>query len=117
MKLTIQLKLQPTPEQAAALKRTLETANAACDYISQVAWARRRRFASSPSRNWPIKTVRETFSLAAQLTVRCIAKVADAYKLDREDYSARLHPLGAVAYDERILSFALPDSVDLDLDA
>ena len=36
MKLTVQLKLQPTPSQADALRRTLETATAACAYISQV---------------------------------------------------------------------------------
>jgi predicted transposase len=41
MKLTAQLKLLPSPEQADALKRTLEAANAACNYISQVAWANR----------------------------------------------------------------------------
>jgi hypothetical protein len=41
MKLTAQLKLLPTPEQAGALARTLETANAACNYISDVAWATR----------------------------------------------------------------------------
>jgi hypothetical protein len=33
MRLSIQLKLLPTPQQADALRRTLETANAACDYI------------------------------------------------------------------------------------
>jgi putative transposase len=54
------------------------------------------------------RDVRETFGLAAQLTVRCIAKVADAYKLDRKTQRT-FAPLGAVAYDDRILSFALPD--------
>jgi hypothetical protein len=38
LRLTIQLKLLPIPEQADALRRTLERANAACDFISQVAW-------------------------------------------------------------------------------
>src|SRR5204863_9001431 len=41
MRLKIHLKLLPTPQQADALKRTLETANAACNYISQVAWGAR----------------------------------------------------------------------------
>jgi IS605 OrfB family transposase len=54
--------------------------------------------------------VRETFGLAAQLTVRCIAKVADAYKLGHEAQRS-FAPHGAVAYDDRILSFALPDSL------
>lgn len=38
MHLTIQLKLQPTPEQAALLRQTLESANAACNAISETAW-------------------------------------------------------------------------------
>jgi putative transposase len=41
MKLTAQLKLLPTPEQADSLKRTLEAANAACNYISNMAWETR----------------------------------------------------------------------------
>ena len=41
MKLTVSLKLQPTPEQAQALRDTLETVNAACDSMSQTAWAER----------------------------------------------------------------------------
>src|SRR5712691_7295541 len=106
MRLTIQLKLLPTPEQADALTRTLETANAACDYISQVAWDA-RTFGQFPIHRLTYQAVRETFHLAAQLTVRCIAKVADAYKLDRKSLRT-FQPLGAVAYDNRILSFALP---------
>lgn len=38
MKLIASLKLLPTPEQANVLKRTLETANAAWNVISRVAW-------------------------------------------------------------------------------
>ena len=38
MNLTAQLKLEPTAEQAFALSRTLVASNAACDYISGVAW-------------------------------------------------------------------------------
>jgi hypothetical protein len=38
MQLTAKVQLQPSEAQADSLKRTLETANAACDYISQVAW-------------------------------------------------------------------------------
>jgi IS605 OrfB family transposase len=103
MRLTIQLKLLPTPEQADALKRTLARANAACDSISQVAWAA-QTFRQFPMHRLVYHDVRETFGLAAQLTVRCIAKVADAYKLDRKTMRT-FHPLGAVAYDERILSY------------
>ncbi len=103
MRLTIQLKLLPTPEQAAALRHTLEIANTACDYISQVAWGA-KTFRQFPIHRLTYSAVRETFGLAAQLTVRCIAKVADAYKLSRKTQRT-FAPLGAVAYDERILSY------------
>jgi putative transposase len=109
MKLTVQLKLNPTPEQADALKRTLETANAACDYISQLAWEL-KTFRQFAIHKLTYATVRERFDLAAQLTVRCIAKVADAYKVDRK-VQRSFAPHGALAYDNRILSFALPDSL------
>ena len=108
MRLSVQLKLLPTAEQADALKRTLEAANAACNYISQVAWDA-RTFGQFPIHRLTYGDVRATFGLAAQLTVRCIAKVADAYKLDtttRRTFAS----LGAVPYDDRILSFAMPDS-------
>jgi putative transposase len=109
MKLTVQLKLQPTPAQADALRRTLETANAACDYISQVAFST-QTFRQFAIHKLTYQAARETFHLAAQLTVRCIAKVADAYKRDRKSLRS-FAPQGAVAYDDRILSFALPDSL------
>jgi putative transposase len=66
---------------------------------------RQRRFGSFPLHRLTYQAVRETFGLAAQLTVRCIAKVADAYKLDRKECRT-FAPLGATPYDERILSYA-----------
>jgi putative transposase len=109
MRLTIQLKLLPTREQADALRRTLETANAACNYISQVAW-QSKTFRQFAIHKLTYQDVRETFHLAAQLAVRCIGKVADAYKLDRKTQRTFLE-YGAVPYDDRILSYALPDSL------
>jgi IS605 OrfB family transposase len=103
MRLTVQLRLLPTPEQADALKRTLETANTACNYISQVAWES-KTFRQFPIHPLTYSAVRETFGLAAQLTVRCIAKVADAYKLDRKTQRI-FQPDGAIPFDDRILSY------------
>src|SRR4051794_16103572 len=100
MRLTIQLQLHPTPTQASALQRTLATANAACDYISQVAWDA-HTFRQFPIHRLTYQSVRDTFGLAAQLTVRCIAKVADAYKLDRK-IKRIFNPHGAIAFDDRI---------------
>lgn len=103
MRLTVQLKLLPTPEQADALRRTLERANAACEYMSQVAWTS-RTFRQFPLHRLTYTPVRTLFGLAAQLTVRCVSKVADAYKLNR-NVQRSFSPHGAIAYDDRILSF------------
>ena len=108
MRLTAPIQLLPTPEQADALRRTLETANAACDYISQVAW-QSKTFRQFAIHRLTYQAVRETFDLAAQLAVRCIAKVADAYKLDRK-VQRTFQPHGAVPYDDRILSYNLNGS-------
>ncbi len=108
VKITIQLKLLPTPEQADALTRTLVTANAACDYISQVAWDS-RSFGKFALQKLCYQSVRETFALTAQMVIRALSKVGDAYKLDTNTQRT-FRPTSAIAYDDRILSFALPDS-------
>jgi len=108
MKLTAQLKLLPTPEQADALRRTLETANAACNYISDVAWVT-GTFGKFALQKLCYQDARERFGLAAQMTIRALAKVSDAYKLNKETKRTfRSH--ASIAYDDRILSFALLDS-------
>jgi putative transposase len=84
------------------------TANAACDYISQVAW-QTKTFRQFSLHRQTYQAVRESFGLAAQLAVRCIAKVADAYKLDRKTLRT-FQPQGAIPYDDRILSYNLKSS-------
>jgi IS605 OrfB family transposase len=110
MRLTIQLKLLPTPEQAAALRRTLETANAACNAISHMAW-QARVFQQFGLHRLTYYDTKAAFGLSAQLVVRCIAKVADAYKLDRKTVRT-FNPLGAMAFDDRILAYK-PSSVSI----
>jgi len=107
MKLIAQLKLLPTPEQAGALKRTVETANAACDYISTVAWET-HTFGKFALQKLCYQPARQQFGLSAQMVVRALAKVGNAYKLDKQT-KRTFRPLASIAYDDRILSFALPD--------
>ena len=102
-KLIAQLKLQPTPEQHDALLRTLETGNAACTAISQTAWDT-QTFKQFDIHRQSYEHIRSTFPLTAQLVVRCIAKVADAYKVYKGGRRAfKKH--GALPYDDRILSW------------
>ncbi|GIL24650.1 MAG: transposase [Bacteroidota bacterium] len=105
MKLIAQVKLQPEPGQTELLRLTLETANAAANYVSEVAWET-KTFRQYDLHRACYYTVRERYELSAQMTVRMIAKVADAYKLDRK-YQRRFHPHGSIAYDERILTWKL----------
>jgi len=107
MKLIAQVKLQPTNEQRQALLDTLEKANAACNYVSQVAWET-KTFHQFALHKLVYYDVREKFGLSAQVTVRIEAKVANAYKLDHKHKRAFLKH-GAIAYDERILSWRPSD--------
>jgi IS605 OrfB family transposase len=55
------------------------------------------------------KEIRTRFGLSAQVAVRVIAKVADAYKLDKKT-KRTFKPSGSIAYDDRILSWRISDS-------
>ncbi len=112
MQLTAKIKLLPTSEQADVLKHTLETANAACNYISERAW-QEQTFRQFNLHHLVYYDVREQFDLSAQMTVRCISKVADAYRLDHKTKRSFRHQ-GAIAYDNRILSWKL-DKQDISI--
>lgn len=103
MKLAAAVKLLPTKEQARALKATLERCNAACS------WLAARGFAADTFRQYDLHKLayaemRTTFGLAAQVTVRSIAKVADAFKVNRTAAPV-FRKLAAQPYDERLFRF------------
>ncbi len=108
MKLTAQVRLQPTPEQAQALRETLTHTNALCQWLSDWAWDNQtwRQFAIHRACYHP---ARAKFGLAAQVVVRAEAKVSDAYKLDHH-VKRIFRPLSAIAYDSRILRWKLASS-------
>ncbi len=108
VKLTATVKLLPTSEQANFLRQTLEVANSACNAISNQAWEK-KTFRQFSLHKLMYRDVREKFCLAAQVVVRCISKVADAYKLDH-DSRREFQPLGAIAFDNRILSYNIEKS-------
>lgn len=110
MKLTIGLKLKPTPEQAAQLQATLERANQAANECSRIAWDA-KVFGQFHLHKISYGIIRERFGLSAQLAVRIIAKVADAYKLDKK-VQRTFHKHGSIAFDDRILTYRT-DSVSL----
>jgi putative transposase len=103
MKLTAKVKLLTSKEQAQSLIETLRAANEACNYISNYAWEH-KTFGKYSLQKVIYYDVRESFSLSAQVTIRCIGKVADAYKLDKNT-KRTFKPLSAIAYDDRILKW------------
>lgn len=109
MKLTLQIKLLPTDEQAITLKNTFSVFNEACNTISQIAWERHvfKQFSLHKEVYYPIK---ETYHLSSQLVVRAISKVANAYKLDRKK-QRHFREFGAITYDSRVLSYNVTQSV------
>jgi len=111
MKQTLLVKLVPTPAQHAALLRTLETFNTACNDIAAVAF-REHSANKIELQKLVYYDIRERFGLSAQMCIRAIAKTAEAYKRDKTiKPSFRLH--GAMVYDERICNFPTPDRVSL----
>jgi IS605 OrfB family transposase len=103
VKLTAKIKLTPTSEQRNLLRQTLQTANAACNYISDVAWDKQvfRQFSLHKLVYFAAK---EKFNLSAQMVVRLEAKVSDSYKLDKKT-KRTFKKHGAIAYDLRILTY------------
>jgi len=103
MKLTAVVRLHPTVDQYSLLLKTVEQANAACNNISQTAWEAKTfsRASVYPLTYYPI---RERYELTAQMAVRCIGKVVDAYKVDKKTQRV-FHRHGAVPHDERILAW------------
>ena len=102
MKLTVLVKLLPSRSQRGALLATLRRVNEACDYASAVAWDKGTYANKYRLQQATYHDIKERFGLTAQVVIRLLAKVADAYKLDRRTRRT-FRPLGAIAYDDRIL--------------
>ena len=107
MKLTAKVKLKPTPEQHKLLLSTLERANAACNAISEWAW-KHQSFGQYALHKALYHRIRTEFDLSAQIVVRAFAKVANAYKVHK-DQKCVFKPHGAFPYDSRILAWRLKD--------
>lgn len=111
MKLIANIKLKPTPEQESLLRQTLERCNQACNYLSA------RGFETGKTRQFDLHRlayaeIREMYGLTAQAAVRCIAKVADAYKVGK-DGQRSFRRFAAQPYDDRIVRFLSDDRVSI----
>lgn len=103
MKLSLFVKLAPDKNQHSLLLQTMEQFNKACNDIAKVAYHNRL-----PNK-WAIHKIvyyriRKQYKLSAQMTVRAISKVVEAYKRDKNKL-CKFKPHGAMVYDQRILSW------------
>ncbi|MEO3803960.1 transposase [Nonomuraea sp. B1E8] len=122
MKLVVQVKLLPTPQQAAALEATLDAVNRAANLVAALAF-QRRCFRNFDRRRHAYDQIKAEFGLAAQAAQHVIKKVADAYRtlhanlaagslggpgsrrLKAEAKPVSFRPLAAQPYDDRCLSW------------
>ncbi|MER5540720.1 RNA-guided endonuclease TnpB family protein, partial [Streptomyces mirabilis] len=127
MKLVVQVKLEPTPKQAAALQATLRACNEAATWVSEIAFER-GEFKNFALRKHAYDAVKSRWNLGAQAAQHSIKKVCDAYATlkanlragnlgrpgSRRYRRAAEKPIafrlqGAQPYDDRMLSWQIPD--------
>ncbi len=124
MKLVVQIKLMPTPDQAEALAATLHVCNMAADFVSRDAF-QRRVFSRVGLQKLLYRDVK-ALGLSAQPAIHVIRKAADAYATLRAQMEAGLlggarsvrrtkaeskpitfRPDAAQAFDDRCLSWQM----------
>lgn len=82
MNLTLQTQLLPDAGQAETFKATVERFNEAADWLAGIAFERKlaNKFALQ---KLAYRELRERFGLPADMAIRCIAQVVEAYKRDK----------------------------------
>jgi IS605 OrfB family transposase len=111
MNTTLMVKLAPTNEQHTLLLATMERFNEACNWIADVAFEHRTA-GKYKLQKMLYHEIRDSFGLSAQMTVRAISKVTEAYRRDKR-IKPTFNPHGAIVYDQRILSWKGIDRVSL----
>ena len=128
VKQVVQVRLLPTPEQAAALGSTLRACNTAASWLSE------QMYTDQVFRKFDVHKrfyteLRERFGLAAQPAIRVIGKTVEAYTTLRANLKAgnygppgsdqrrkvegttiRFRPQAAQPFDARCLSWQLGDA-------
>ena len=111
MKLTLQTQILPDPKTNHRLRETVERFNEAANWLAGEAHkvGLANKIALQKLHYYEI---RERFGLSAQMTVRCIANVVEAYKRDRRK-RPRFRKYAAMPFDRRMMSFKGTDRVSL----
>lgn len=111
MILTLKLKLQTTETQKQELLETMEAFNAACNYVSDIAYEK-QVIDQIHLHKLCYYDIRDKFGLTSQLAIRVIGKVKEAYKRDKKKHH-QFREHGAIVYDHRIWKFKSADRINI----
>ena len=111
MKLTLQLKLLPTPDQHTALLETMHAFNAAVSYAAHVGFEA-GVFTQLSIHRRCYRELRDRFGLSSQMAVRAIGKAVEVFKRDRTVCPV-FRADGAMTYDHHLLAWKGPAHVSL----
>jgi putative transposase len=103
VKLTLQLQLLPSDEQAGDILATMERFNEAASFAAKVGFEAEAHGQVSLHKLC-YREIRERFGLSSQMAVRAIAKAVECFRRDKTACPV-FKPHGAICYDQRVLSF------------
>ena len=111
MKLTLQIQLFPDHQQARKLAATMAAFNTAATWLAGEAFKLQSANKIALQKTH-YRELREKFGLSAQMAIRCIAQVCEAFSRDRT-IRPRFKRDAAVPYDQRLMSFNGSERVSL----
>lgn len=100
MKLTVQIQLLPSDEQATSLLDTMRAMNAAASQAARIGFDR-KVYGQVSIHNACYREIREQFGLGAQHAVRAISKAVEVFARDKT-ICPEFAPEGAVPLDDRL---------------
>jgi putative transposase len=118
VKLTLQTQLLPDGDQvvetqdfASLLSATMRAFNAAADWLAGEAF-RLRTANKVELQQLYYDQLRDDFGISAQMAIRCIAQVCEAYSRDKS-IRPRFKKYASIPYDQRLMTFKGIDHVSL----
>src|SRR5262245_17260678 len=111
LKLTLQTQLLPDADQAKKLSDALQAFNSAADWLAGEAFSLRTANKVELQQLY-YRRLRDEFGLSAQMAIRCIAQVCEAYSRDKST-RPRFKKYASIPYDQRLMSFKGVDRVSL----
>src|SRR5262245_51306637 len=111
VKLILQTQLLPDEDQARKLSATMRAFNAATDWLAGEAF-RLKSANKVELQHLYYNQLRDDFGISAQMAIRCIAQVCEAYIRDKS-IRPRFKQYASVPYDQRLMAFKGVDRVSL----